>query len=115
MLELSAYPSTGQLRIYDIEAISLPVVYNRFGDHDPNGLLLRPQGGHRKGGHAGGLSGQGRERLHPTGAADHSRQRRGCGIGHVGHNSRAEPQHTLSLRERLPQPEAMVGKKMLIR
>lgn len=75
MLELSAYPSTGQLRIYDIEAISLPIVYNRFGDHDPNGLLLRPQGGHRKGGHAGGLSGQGRERLHPTGAADHSRQR----------------------------------------
>ena len=39
MLELSAYPSTGQLRVYDIEAISLPIVYNRFGDHDPNGLL----------------------------------------------------------------------------
>ena len=39
MLELSAYPSPGQLRIYDIEAISLPIVYNRFGDHDPNGLL----------------------------------------------------------------------------
>ncbi|MGM9537660.1 MAG: multicopper oxidase domain-containing protein [Candidatus Onthomonas sp.] len=39
MLELSAYPSTGQLRVYDIEAISLPIVYNRFGDHDPNGML----------------------------------------------------------------------------
>ena len=31
--------SPGQLRVYDIEAISLPIVYNRFGDHDPNGLL----------------------------------------------------------------------------
>ena len=39
MLELSAYPNTGQLRVYDIEAISLPIVYNRFGDHDPNGML----------------------------------------------------------------------------
>lgn len=39
MVELSDYPNTGQLRIYDIEAISLPIVYNRFGDHDPNGLL----------------------------------------------------------------------------
>lgn len=39
MLELSDYPNTGQLRVYDIEAISLPIVYNRFGDHDPNGLL----------------------------------------------------------------------------
>ena len=39
MLELSAYPNTGQLRVYDIEAISLPIVYNRFGDHDPNGLM----------------------------------------------------------------------------
>ena len=39
MLELSAYPSPGQLRVYDIEAISLPIVYNKFGDHDPNGML----------------------------------------------------------------------------
>ena len=39
MLELSAYPSPGQHRVYDIEAISLPIVYNKFGDHDPNGLL----------------------------------------------------------------------------
>ena len=42
MVELSDYPNTGQLRIYDIEAISLPIVYNRFGDHDPNGLLFVP-------------------------------------------------------------------------
>ena len=39
MVELSAYPNTGQLRVYDIEAISLPIVYNKFGDHDPNGML----------------------------------------------------------------------------
>ena len=39
MLELSAYPIPGQLRVYDIEAISLPIVYNKFGDHDPNGML----------------------------------------------------------------------------
>lgn len=39
MLELSAYPSPGQLRVYDIEVISLPIVYNKFGDHDPNGML----------------------------------------------------------------------------
>ena len=39
MLELSDYPGTGQVRIYDIEAISLPIVYNKFGDHDPNGLM----------------------------------------------------------------------------
>lgn len=39
MLELSDYPNTGQVRIFDIEAISLPIVYNKFGDHDPNGLM----------------------------------------------------------------------------
>lgn len=27
------------MRSYDIEAVSLPIVYNKFGDHDPNGLL----------------------------------------------------------------------------
>lgn len=39
MLELSDYPDNSQVRVYDIEAISLPVVYNKFGDHDPNGLM----------------------------------------------------------------------------
>lgn len=39
MTELTEYPNTGQLRFYDIEAISLPVVYNKFGDHDPNGMI----------------------------------------------------------------------------
>ena len=39
MWNLSDYPDTGQVREYDIEAISLPIVYNQYGDHDPNGLL----------------------------------------------------------------------------
>lgn len=39
MWELTDYPNTRQVRIYDIEAISLPIVYNKFGDHDPNGLM----------------------------------------------------------------------------
>lgn len=39
MFELSDYPDTAQVRVYNIEAISLPIVYNKFGDHDPNGLM----------------------------------------------------------------------------
>lgn len=39
MLEFSEYPAAKQVRVYDIEAISLPIVYNKFGDHDPNGLM----------------------------------------------------------------------------
>lgn len=39
MLELSEYPAIEQVRVYDIEAISLPIVYNKYGDHDPNGLM----------------------------------------------------------------------------
>lgn len=39
VLELSDYADTGQVRVYDIEAVSLPIVYNKFGDHDPNGLM----------------------------------------------------------------------------
>ena len=35
MTELTEYPDTGQLRVYDIEAISLPVVYNKYGDPAP--------------------------------------------------------------------------------
>ena len=29
----------GCTRNFNIEAISLPIVYNKYGDHDPNGLL----------------------------------------------------------------------------
>ncbi len=39
MLTLSDYPSQRVVRTFDIEAISLPIVYNRYGDHDPNGLM----------------------------------------------------------------------------
>lgn len=27
------------MRYYEIEAIEIPIVYNKYGDHDPNGLL----------------------------------------------------------------------------
>lgn len=38
-MDLTDYPNMGQIRIYNIEAISLPIEYNKFGDHDPNGLM----------------------------------------------------------------------------
>ena len=40
MPELSAYPNTGQLRVYHIEAISLPVAYNRSGEDGTNAARL---------------------------------------------------------------------------
>ena len=39
MLEITDYPNTEKVRIYDIEAISLPIVYNKFGNHNPNGFM----------------------------------------------------------------------------
>lgn len=38
-MELCKYPKTEKTRFYDIEAIEIPIVYNKYGDHDPNGLL----------------------------------------------------------------------------
>lgn len=38
-MELCAYPSEEKVRYYEIEAIQIPIVYNKYGDHDPNGLL----------------------------------------------------------------------------
>lgn len=38
-MELCAYPRQEKVRIYEIEAIEIPIVYNKYGDHDPNGLL----------------------------------------------------------------------------
>lgn len=29
----------GKTRFYGVEAIEIPIVYNKYGDHDPNGLL----------------------------------------------------------------------------
>ena len=38
-MELCQYPCTGKTRYYEIEAIEIPIVYNKYGDYDPNGLL----------------------------------------------------------------------------
>lgn len=38
-MELCAYPTQEKIRCYDIEAIEIPIVYNKYGDHDPNGLI----------------------------------------------------------------------------
>ena len=38
-MELCKYPAAETERCYEIEAIQIPIVYNRFGDHDPDGLL----------------------------------------------------------------------------
>ncbi len=38
-MELCQYPIEENTRIFHIEAIQLPIVYNKYGDHDSNGLL----------------------------------------------------------------------------
>lgn len=38
-MELCRYPETGKVRNFHIKAIQLPIVYNRYGDYDPDGLL----------------------------------------------------------------------------
>lgn len=38
-MELCKYPKTGNIRTFHIEAIQIPIVYNKYGDYDPNGLL----------------------------------------------------------------------------
>lgn len=38
-MELCSYPCQEKTRFYEIEAIEIPIVYNKYGDHDPNGLL----------------------------------------------------------------------------
>lgn len=39
MTNLSDYPKQTFVITFDIEAISIPIVYNKYGDHDPNGML----------------------------------------------------------------------------
>lgn len=39
MLNSSDYPTACVVRSFDIEAVSLPIVYNKFGDHDKDGLI----------------------------------------------------------------------------
>ena len=38
-MELSKYPSMERVRNFHIEAIQIPIVYNKYGDYDPDGLL----------------------------------------------------------------------------
>ena len=38
-MELCKYPKTGNIKTFHIEAIQIPIVYNKYGDYDPNGLL----------------------------------------------------------------------------
>lgn len=38
-MELCQYLGNRNVRNFDIEAIQLPIVYNKYGDHDPDGLL----------------------------------------------------------------------------
>lgn len=38
-MDLCNYSCADQTRYYDIEAIEIPIVYNKYGDYDPNGLL----------------------------------------------------------------------------
>ena len=39
-MELWNYPHAQKCRFYEIEAMEIPIVYNKYGDHDPNGLLF---------------------------------------------------------------------------
>ncbi|MGN0485488.1 MAG: multicopper oxidase domain-containing protein [Lachnospiraceae bacterium] len=38
-MELYKYRDTENVREFFVEAIEIPIVYNRYGDHDPNGLM----------------------------------------------------------------------------
>lgn len=38
-MELCRYPVHENTRTFHIEAIQIPIVYNQYGDHDPDGLL----------------------------------------------------------------------------
>lgn len=38
-MQLCQYPCQNQVRRFTLEAIQIPIVYNPYGDYDPNGLL----------------------------------------------------------------------------
>ena len=38
-MELCQYPCQTRTRYFTIEAIEMPMVYNQYGDYDPDGLL----------------------------------------------------------------------------
>lgn len=39
-MQLDCYPCPNQTRYYEIEAIQIPIVYNRYGWHDPQGRFF---------------------------------------------------------------------------
>ena len=39
VVELCNYTQKPYIRTFEIEAIQIPIVYNKYGDHDPDGLL----------------------------------------------------------------------------
>lgn len=41
-MELCKYETGGKVRTFRIEAIQIPIVYNKYGDHDPDGLVFVP-------------------------------------------------------------------------
>ena len=38
-MQLCEYPKPERVRNFEIEAISIPIVYNKYGDHDPDGMM----------------------------------------------------------------------------
>ena len=38
-MQLCQYPSQSRIRRFTLEAIQIPIVYNQYGDYDPDGLL----------------------------------------------------------------------------
>lgn len=38
-MELCRYPNAENVRTFHIRAIQIPIVYNRYGDYDANGML----------------------------------------------------------------------------
>lgn len=38
-MQLCQYPDQSRIRRFTLEAIQIPIVYNQYGDYDPNGLL----------------------------------------------------------------------------
>lgn len=38
-MQLCQYPCQNRIRRFTVEAIQIPIVYNQYGDYDPNGLL----------------------------------------------------------------------------
>ncbi len=38
-MQLCQYPCQNRIRRFTLEAIQIPIVYNQYGDYDPNGLL----------------------------------------------------------------------------